>query len=287
MNVAQESLPTVLRLEGRDALDVVQRISTQQLEDLAPGAGRTTLFCDFRGRLLHRAVVARTTDGALWLLRDDAPGVELMAHVDRHVFREDVRILDLSSQWSVRAEWTGDDDDAIREQDGVPRLAPEGHGFSLFLTPAGAQGVPFEYREHERILHGRPRHGHEIHPDWNPYEIGCDDEVHLAKGCYTGQEALQRLITYGSVRRFAACVRGRGPSPLAPCDVPGDRGPVGRVTSSISDDTPGRWVGIAILRRDVPWPEDGSASLKLEGGGVIDTVMAHPARRPLGRPADA
>src|SRR2546425_10845370 len=85
---------SVLRLEGRDALDLLHRISARFLSDLAPGQCRAAPFCDFRGRLLHRGFVGATRDGALWLLRDDAPGEELAAFVERHVFREEVRIAD-------------------------------------------------------------------------------------------------------------------------------------------------------------------------------------------------
>src|SRR5205809_6240655 len=94
-------LSTVLRLEGRDALPLLHRISTQALLDLRPGSARATLFCDFRGRLLHRAVVAVTSDGAVWLLRPDAHGAELAAVVERMVFRDDVVLEDRSGEFAV------------------------------------------------------------------------------------------------------------------------------------------------------------------------------------------
>ena len=84
---------SVLRLTGRDALDLLHRISTQALLDLPPGGSRATLFCDFRGRLLHRAHVVRDAD-FVWLVRHDAPASELLEFVDRHRFREDVRLED-------------------------------------------------------------------------------------------------------------------------------------------------------------------------------------------------
>src|SRR5438477_804465 len=90
-------LSTVLRLEGRDALPLLHRISTQALLHLRPGHPRATLFCDFRGRLLHRAVVAVTSDGSVWLLRPDPPGAELAAVIDRHVFRDEVATPERSS----------------------------------------------------------------------------------------------------------------------------------------------------------------------------------------------
>ena len=50
----------VVRLSGRDARGLLHNISTQQMLDLAPGQARLALFCDFRGRLLHRVVAAFT-----------------------------------------------------------------------------------------------------------------------------------------------------------------------------------------------------------------------------------
>src|SRR2546427_12639350 len=93
---------TLLRLEGRDALAVLHRLSAAFLDDLVPGQARATLFCDFRGRLLHRVIVVVTSDRAVWLLRDDAPGAALAAHLDHHVFREDVRVSDLGAGRWVR-----------------------------------------------------------------------------------------------------------------------------------------------------------------------------------------
>ena len=85
---------TLVRLEGAETLDLLHRISTQDMSDLAPGMARATLFCDFRGRLLHRAIAARTADGAVWLLRDDAGTAELIAYLERFIFRESVRVAD-------------------------------------------------------------------------------------------------------------------------------------------------------------------------------------------------
>src|SRR5262252_3223782 len=89
-----------LRLTGRDALGLLHRISTQMLMDLKPGESRATLFCDFRGRLLHRAVVSVAEDGAVWL-RSETPAPELVAFLDRHIFRDDVVIENRSEEASA------------------------------------------------------------------------------------------------------------------------------------------------------------------------------------------
>ena len=141
---------TAVRLAGRDALALLHRLSTNALLDLPAGAARPTLFCDFRGRLLHRAHVVHAPDGGVWLLRSDAGGGPLAAFVDRFVFREDVRIEEREDAF----DWT---------------------------VAGVAWGEPLP--EHERIARGQPRHGAEIAEDFNPYEVNLAHEVHLAKGC--------------------------------------------------------------------------------------------------------
>src|SRR5512134_2200493 len=117
------SRSTALRLTGADVLPLLHRVTSQALADLAPGEARATLFCDFRGRLLHRAVVAVAPDGAVWLFRSDAPGSELAAAVDRMVFRDDVRIEDRSDELPVVLVSGGEEERGVFDESaGVPRV---------------------------------------------------------------------------------------------------------------------------------------------------------------------
>ena len=236
---------TVLRIEGADALDVLHRITTQSLRDLVPGEARTTLFCDYRGRLLHRASVAVTRDGAVWLVRDDAAGDELRASLERSVFREDVRITDLGNAWAARGvpRGLGLPPGSVREADGCLEAIQAGASFGLVIgSSTTTREAP---DEHTRILEGRPRHGHEIAVEFNPYEVGLAHEVHLSKGCYTGQEALLRLMTYRGVRRRLVRLTGDGAPPAAPETVTLEGKAVGRLTSAVAHE--GGWLALATL----------------------------------------
>jgi folate-binding protein YgfZ len=265
---------TLLRLAGRDALPLLHRIGTQAIQDLAPGRARATLFCDFRGRLLHRALVGVAADGAVWVLRDDAPGAALAAFLDRHVFRDDVRIEDRSADRAVR--WVPGDDrlapDTFAERDGAPLALRIGGETVETGDPAG----PPDPRA--RIRAGRPAHGHEIAEAFTPYEVGLAHEVHLDKGCYTGQEALMRLLTYASVRRRLARISGPGDAPHVPVDLVADGQPAGVLTSAAPDGT--RWLGLAVVRHEVC---DPPRALTTADGGVTDVIEPLPATRPLGR----
>jgi folate-binding Fe-S cluster repair protein YgfZ len=103
--------------------------------------------------------------------------------------------------------------------------------------------------------------------------------VHLAKGCFTGQEALQRLITYESVRRRPVHVRLGGDAPQAgpvavPADVLAHAQPVGALTSVFGSD------GLVVVRREAI---ERSDPLTLADGTPLVVVSAPEPARPLGR----
>jgi folate-binding protein YgfZ len=269
---------SVVRVEGRDALGLLHRIAARFLSDLGPGECRAAPFCDFRGRLLHRAVVAATGDGAVWLLRHDAPGDELAAFVNRNVFREDVRVSELGASWNACADTGGDAlvVGAVEERDGVPmrvRIAPDS---AFAIVPADAPCASED--ERARIRAGRPRHGHEIHPDFTPFEVGLAHEVHLGKGCYPGQEALMRLVTYRSVRRRLVRLGGEGPPPAPPRDVLANGEVSGRLTS-VAEDGAGGWLALAVLRHEALAP---GVRLEIEGSGAVRAPEPFELTQPLG-----
>jgi folate-binding protein YgfZ len=253
-------------------LPLLHRVTSNALADLAPGGARATLFCDFRGRLLHRAVVAVTRDGAVWLLRPDAPGAELAAAVDKSVFRDDVQIEDRSGELPITLVRDQSGGSGVRAgDDDVPHEAWTGDGTRLVI---GASAEPLGEEARIALLH--PRHGHEIVETFSPFEVGLAHEVHLAKGCFTGQEALQRLITYDSVRRRPLHVRlAASPPPGLALDVHTGREKVGVLTSLALRE------GFAVVRRD---PVAGGEAMSLADGTPLEVIAAPSLERPLGRP---
>jgi folate-binding protein YgfZ len=272
------SASTLLRLTGRDALSLLHRIGTQAVDDLRPGRARATLFCDFRGRLLHRALIGVAADGAVWLLRDDAPGDALAAFLDRHIFRDDVQIEDRSAEVPVR--WVPGDErlapGTIAERDGLPLALRIGAGETLMVgDPSAGGGSPLDPRA--RIRAARPGHGHEIAEAFTPYEVGLSHDVHLDKGCFTGQEALMRLITYQSVKRRLVRVGGAGAAPAVPADLAADGHAAGVLTSAVADSED--WLGLAVVRNELC---DPPRALSVAGTST-DVVEPVALSRPLGR----
>jgi folate-binding protein YgfZ len=274
---------TLLRLEGRDALTLLHRISTQSLLDLGPGQACATLFCDPRGRLLHRVCVAVTADHAVWLVRDDAPTIPLADFIERFIFREDVRAGVPRQDWSVHAVpgRLGLEPGAVRERDGLPHEIQTRPDWALVLVPPGTP-PPDAAAEHARILAGLPRHGHEIAESFTPFEVGLAQEVHLRKGCFTGQEALLRMITYKSVRRRLVRVGGEGTPPAVPRDLRLDGEVVGWITSVAPEHDPQHrgpgWTGLAVMKNEACDPK---AEL-FEEGHPVAIAQVFEALPPLG-----
>src|SRR6185369_1845156 len=132
------AMSTVLRLTGRDTLPLLHRVTSNALEDLQPGEARATLWCDFRGRLQFRAIVAVSSDGAVWLLRADAPGAELAAAVEKIVFRDDVHVEDLSHVHPLElARGTTGEIGVLAEADGAPSIVSTGDGTRLVRAGSG------------------------------------------------------------------------------------------------------------------------------------------------------
>lgn len=263
---------TALRLAGRDALDLLHRISTNALLDLPPGSTRGTLFCDFRGRLLQRAVVARTADGAVWLLRADAPAAPLAELLERNLFREDVRVEDRSDEAPLAlARDAAPGIAACGEERGVPVRIATADGVVLVRGAAAPDAAAY-------VARGLPRHGHEIVEAFTPFEVNLAHEVHLAKGCYPGQEALQRLVTYASVRRRLARVRLAGPPPATPAEVRAAGARAGTLTSAAADGD--GTIALAVLATEAL---AAGAALALADGRALEVTQAYEPARPPGR----
>lgn len=268
----------VVRLTGRDVATVLQNVATQRFDDLPADEPRLTLFCDFRGRLLHRTVALRMADDSVWLVREDAPGDSLAAYLDRNVFREDVKIEDLSTAWRVRS---------FPERIGAETRI-ERSGETIRMRIAGAPdyelttGVPDAAAdpgwEETRIRAGWARHGFEITNDFHPFEVNLGHAVHLDKGCFTGHEILMRLVTYRGVRRRLGRVEGAGAT-TAPCDLLREGKAIGRLTSAIAMG--GGWSGLAVLRHETSEP---GTALEIEGGGAARIAEVFELRLPIARP---
>jgi len=164
-------------------------------------------------------------------------------------------------------------------------------------TARATEGAPFVVQvtgpaalELSRILAGWPRLGAEVDEKTIPQEVRLDEigGVSYTKGCYTGQETVARLHFRGHVNRQVRGLLFDPEPPAAPAEgwsavTHVDRD-VGRVTSlAFVPETgvagAGRWIGLALIRREV---EPGSV---VRASGRDARVVDLPFIFPIAAPA--
>jgi folate-binding protein YgfZ len=131
---------------------------------------------------------------------------------------------------------------------------------------AGAVRASDALMETCRILAGIPRLDLEIDEKTLPQEVRLDElgAVSFTKGCYLGQETVARLHFRGHAnRRMAALGLEREPRRTPQALTLGDQ-PAGRLTSAAWAEDAERYVGLAMVRREVG---DG-AEVRLEDGAT-------------------
>jgi folate-binding protein YgfZ len=108
------------------------------------------------------------------------------------------------------------------------------HTFRTFSTAVGMEASP-EVLEALRILEGRPRYGIDIRNSATahdlPQETGQTHALHFAKGCYLGQEIVERIRSRGNVHRTFSGFRLEGTLPAVGTAMLAEGKPVGELTS--------------------------------------------------------
>lgn len=295
-----------LQATGKDALDLLNRLTTNRLDDLHPGKGRQTVLTTSKGRCIDWLWVFRLSQELLLLT---SPGAEetVASWIDTYTIMEEVSLASLAQQraligvlgpeaesllgnalglppglgWGDTWEWAGllllrTDALALPQWD---VLVPAQHAPGLWQALQGQGAVPMGEGATGllRIAAGIPRRGKELTDAYNPLEAGLWGSVSFSKGCYIGQEVLARLKTYGKIQKALARLAFAKPVPEGVgLHAEGKR--VGSVTSSAVDmQGP---VALGYLAR--PYLEQGQAveAVLPEGTVVPGRVAWAPSLPP-------
>ena len=267
---------TVLALAGPDTRRFANGMFTQDLRAPAPGTATSSAWCDDRGRMLGLMRVAATGPDALLLVLQGVDFEAFQARFSRYIVFDDVEMTDHTGEVAL-ITMQGPRAGAVLHAAGSP--APEGwegeapfgvlrhdrlatRGFDLLvpraeaaatlaaLEAAGAVVATAADLETRRVLAGQPAWPDDMDDHTFPHELGLRDEVlSFEKGCYVGQEIINRMDTFAKVRRVLVGVVVDGeevPPAGAEVRVAGKR--VGRLTSPVR--APGVVVGLCVIRRE-------------------------------------
>jgi folate-binding protein YgfZ len=217
-----------LSLEGPDARDFLHRLTTARAHALNPGEGTPAAFLNATGKI--RAVFT------LWCLEENHFGLEvpagaadefhreLLAAIDQYTFAEKMILTDVPSE-KLATAWIfappaekGADRQSTEALDDEIRINQ--HGTRDFgLNWISAWGRPERLRQWLeraypqakvissdavlalRVAACRPWVGSEITDAVTPLDIGIPESVAENKGCYPGQEVIEKIAALGSPAR--------------------------------------------------------------------------------------
>lgn len=268
----------VVTVTGPDRLSWLNTLSSQQVSALTPGESSELLLLSVQGRIDFDARVV-DDGGTTWLIVEAAEAAPLAEYLNRMKFMLRVDIADASADWAVvgstRAvpEWSG----RLAWQDPWPHVSAGGYSYATvaeenhpgldrpwfeYLLPAGeleeaVAGRPLAgvlAAEALRIAAWRPRIGAETDDKTIPHELDLlRTAVHLAKGCYKGQETIARVHNLGHPPRRLVFLQLDGSQhtlPAAGSPVMAGERKVGAVTS-VSQHYEMGPVALAVIKRSV------------------------------------
>ena len=216
----------VITVTGEDRLSWLHSLTTAQLDRLAPGESALALILSPHGHVefeLHVIDDGSTT----WLITEPGMGEALAAYLDSMQFMLRVEVAQVSGEyavvwepvregdpsvptWLVPAEYAGvgwTEAGTARGGDAKKYVPSRAHylvGREVIVPrsdladrvgeePAGQWAL-----EAQRVAAGVPRIEHETDHRTLPHEVGwMGAAVHVAKGCYRGQEAVARVHNLG------------------------------------------------------------------------------------------
>jgi aminomethyltransferase len=139
------------------------------------------------------------------------------------------------------------------------------------LVAAGARAVGDEALELLRISRGVPRYGVDIRERDLPQETGQMRALNFTKGCYLGQEIVERIRSRGAVHRVFTAFLVDGTLPAPGTRIEAEDKEVGEITSSarLPLAAGDRTVALGYLRRE-------AAGKHLRAGSATIETTAAP-----------
>ncbi len=268
-----------IRVLGEDNVRLLHAISTNDVQHLAEGGGLYTFFLNDKGRILSDAYVYRFADSLLLDTEPEAAQL-LREHLDAYIIADDVTLEDEAATLAaVAIEGPASFETAASLGLPIPATAfataPWQSGFIARVTVTGAPGlrvflpvaeivsfssrlqlagIPEAHAAEVRVVrleNGMPRFGEDISSRYLASETQIAHAVHANKGCYLGQEIVERVRSQGQVHRLLAPVRIESTQPPEPgTKLLANGKPVAEITSAAYSEAFGEVVALAYVRRE-------------------------------------
>jgi folate-binding protein YgfZ len=258
---------------------------TNSIKDLPTDSGVYSLVLNAQGRIQGDLSIWREEDQLELQLAADQYE-KLTSHFEHFIIMDDVELvlhdaaaettIGLTGQKAVevlarmglrfpseqmtsqQTEWNGLD---LRVQHGYGVLAEH---FEIWtplaglpvlwraLSTAGATPAGSAALGTFRVVEGIPEYGIDIGERDLPQETSQVRALHFNKGCYLGQEIVERIRSRGNVHRHLRQLELNGPLPKSGTELLLESAPTGQITSAaeLKLDGPGRQFALALVRSE-------------------------------------
>jgi len=295
-----------ISLTGEDRMRWLNGMVTNNIRDLAVGRGGYAFLLNPQGRILGD-LYAYNRGESIAVDTDLSQAEKILATFDHYIIMDDVEVKNLSedltalgiggprSSGTLKAagfavpemqslqvesiSWQGVECSLVRgERENYEIWLPSKDVRQLWnvLLGAGATPVAFEALELERIEAGVPAYGVDIRERDLPQETEQDRALNFSKGCYVGQEIVERIRSRGAVhRKFTGFLLD---APVAPgSKVAANGKDVGEITSVAALPVVGhRTIALGYIRREI-----GAPGREVMIGTTKATVVQLPLRKEM------
>lgn len=300
-----------LRFTGPDRVRYLNAILTNNIKDLASGHGIVSLFLNPQGRI-QAEIETYAEAESLFCVSYAMIRETLVPALDKFIIMDDVTLTDETDKYGTLAlegpraaevvkrltsidpanlcELAFQETSVAGISCSLTKRSPDGVAGAEFLVAreelphlwqrlreevAAADGRPAGYLALNalRLEQGVPWFGYDFGDKQIPHEAGLEhSHISYTKGCYTGQEIVERVRSRGQVNRVRVLVKFDSNAPPAPgTPLMADGREAGLVTRAAFSPTLQTAIGMAYVRR-----EKSAVGSKLFCGSSTVTVITSP-----------
>jgi len=219
-----------IKMLGEDRARLLHALTTNHVQQLTPGQGCYAFFLNDKGRILADVHILCRPDHLLLDLEPETRE-KIYQHLDKYIIADDVTLED-ATESTVAIAIEGPKSAGVLARMKAPALEAEyasaewgdrliarlniagGAGCFVFapaaeksdliaqIEAAGAVRADHEAANIVRLEHGKARYGDDLSERFLAQEANQPHALHFSKGCYLGQEIVERVRSRGQVHRL-------------------------------------------------------------------------------------
>ena len=285
---------TRLRITGTDRVRWLNGMVTNSVKALEPGTHNYTFVLNAQGRIQGDAQIF-ALDDALVLETDRSQLAHLQAHFERFIIMDDVELSELPGATIglagapialdtplpgpgafTQATIAGTEVTLVcltlhPERPCYEIWVREDEALALWnsLVTSGCTPCGLEAVESLRVLEAIPLYGKDIHEKLLVQETGQTRALNFSKGCYLGQEIVERVRSRATVHRSIRQFSLTGDAPAPGAVLSADGAPAGELTSIASVVLPPQFTGLIALGTVRSELLERSGTLVYPGGTAV------------------